>query len=80
MSRITAQMDVPESEQRDSFQNATLQGVKGARDVAFSIATHVEVPEHLTSEGEVYDYLVKLLGGHIASNIHFEIQVGPADL
>lgn len=65
---------VSEDDQLSSFQNATLQG---AGAFAFSIATHVTVPDTVIAEGEaavakfVEDALVR-------GDVAFEVQIGSA--
>jgi hypothetical protein len=74
VSIITCRPHVPENEQRENFQNATLQGNE---DVAVSIATHIHIPEGL-DEGAVQNLLIQLLGSISSPDIHFEFEVGPA--
>lgn len=79
--QVSITRGIPEGEQTSSFQNATLQGAGGG--IAFSIASHVKVPDSIVARGEsaVADYLNDLLSRAAASadGLLFEVQVGAAD-
>lgn len=78
---VCIQTGYPEEHQESSFMNATLQG-SGA--VAFSIATHIPVPEEVTAQGEasVADYLRNALTAAATAaaeyGLTFHAQVGAA--
>lgn len=77
MSTVTIEIGPSADEQMSSFQNATLQN---ADAVAFSVATHVDVPQSVRDQGEqaVGDWLRELLSGG-PEGVTFEVQVGPED-
>lgn len=78
---VCIQTGYSEEHQESSFMNATLQG-SGA--VAFSIATHIAVPEEVSAQGEdhVADYLRSALKAAAEAaaeyGLTFHAQVGAA--
>ncbi len=77
MGKVTIRKDVEEEDQREMFQNATLQGEAA---IAFSIATFVKVPSEVYAQGQdaVAGYLHTLLGEREPANVTYEIEIGPA--
>lgn len=83
MDGVSIRTNVPAADQQDNFQNATLQMHKG---VAFSIATTVTIPEEMTSEKEVQEYLEYFLGLaarlrtiEVEQVLSFVVEIGPDD-
>lgn len=82
MTKVNIQTGCDEQSQESSFMNATLQGA--GTEVAFSIATELDVPESISNQGEqaVAEYLRKVLT--IAATaaaeygLSFDVQVGPS--
>lgn len=63
--------------QESSFMNATLQG---SETVAFSIATHIEVPSWVpNTEEDVANHIFCVLTDALrkARDITFEVEIGP---
>lgn len=71
---------VSEEAQEGSFMNATLQDAGGG--MAMSIATTLQVPEHIAAEGEeaVAKYVQNTLvhAGSTSSRLRFHVQIGPS--
>lgn len=78
LDRVKIETGLSEGDQQSSFQNATLQGA-GDR-LAFSVATEMDIPEDVSSQGEiaVADYLREQFSKATAvvPNLRFDIQLG----
>lgn len=77
---VVIEFGVPEDEQEGSFMNSTLQGA--GDDLAFSVATEVEVPPEIAARGEgaVGVYLRSVLdaAAGVVSGVRFHVQMGPS--
>lgn len=80
MKKVDLTKNCTADEQESGFMNATLQD---AGNVAFSIATHIKIPENVSSQGEdaVSSYLAELLekASNSVEGLSFTVQTGPAE-
>ena len=71
---------VSEEAQEGGLMNATLQDAGGG--IAMSIATTLQVPEHIAAEGEesVAKFVQNTLvfAGSTSSRLRFHVQIGPS--
>ena len=80
-SRLMLTLGVLGRDQEGSFMNATLQSTENEPSLAFSIAVHVEVPDEVTTEEGLAEYLGGIFGQirHDHPELHVEIQIGPRE-
>jgi hypothetical protein len=76
---VCVEAGIPEDDQQGSFQNATLQGA--GDNLAFSIATHLDIPDEIAREGEgaVASYITEQMARVAAAGVpglRFTVQIG----
>ena len=75
-NEIEIREGIPASEQESSFMNATLQS---AGDFAFSVATHVDVPERFAVDEKRLAAYLHATFPTLPPNVKIEIELGPED-
>jgi hypothetical protein len=69
-------MGIGEEDQRNNFQNSTLQGIL----TSFSIATYLKIPDTVSIQGEeaVAHYIFEQLqkAAQVVDGLSFDVQVG----
>lgn len=79
--RLQITLGINGRSQEGSFANATLQGTGNDPELDFSIAIHVEVPSHITTEEALAEYLGGIFSQIVYDHpaLHVEMQIGPFD-